>query len=167
MEEDWLPPPPYKHRWLPMRNSTLDDCPIRNGMTCSSLPQWQCAAIAHYTFFARLEEEQTGSGKGLAVYDFGTWDIHGLAYDRWSINFFIAWGHEFIDARPIPRDDEQHLSSNYPRRVRKHCVALGSALASHLAYFWQAEVINSTDVLERYKAFAIEKFGNDLLLYDT
>jgi hypothetical protein len=46
------------------------------------------------------------------------------------------------------------------------CVALGSALVAHLSYYWQSEVADRTDVLDRYKALALEKFGNDFLLYD-
>lgn len=53
------------------------------------------------------------------LYDFGVWDIHGVSYDRWSINFFAAWGHEIIAARPFPEDDEQHLSADYPQSIRK------------------------------------------------
>jgi hypothetical protein len=53
------------------------------------------------------------------AYDFGVWDIHGIAYDRWSINFFVTWGRDIIAARPIAKDDEQHLSSNYPKSIRK------------------------------------------------
>jgi hypothetical protein len=114
------------------------------------------------------------------VYDFGVWDIHGLAYDRWSVNFFAAWGHEIISARPIPEDDEQHLSATYPKSIKKRiphhpflaeltgldCVALGSALAAHLSYYWQKDVVNRTDVLDRYKALVIDRIGSDLLLYD-
>jgi hypothetical protein len=53
------------------------------------------------------------------AYDFGVWDIHGVAYDRWSINFFVTWGRDIIAARPIAKDDEQHLSANYPKSIRK------------------------------------------------
>src|SRR5579859_308406 len=53
------------------------------------------------------------------LYDFGVWDIHGISYDRWSINFFVSWGHEIIAARPFPEDDEQHLSADYPKSIRK------------------------------------------------
>lgn len=52
-------------------------------------------------------------------YDFGVWDLHGQLYNRWSINFFAAWGHEIIAARPFPEDDEQHLSADYPKQIKK------------------------------------------------
>lgn len=113
------------------------------------------------------------------AYDFGVWDIHGIAYDRWSINFFVTWGRDIIAARPIAKDDEQHLSSNYPKSIRKRtrpscpgqntdavdCVAVGSALAAHFSYYWQNEVGNRTDVLDRYKALVIDRVGNDLLQF--
>ena len=47
------------------------------------------------------------------------------------------------------------------------CVAVGSALVAHLAYYWQAKVLEQTDVLDRYKSLVIEKVGGDLLLYDN
>jgi|SRR5579862_2505175 len=121
--DDWIDPPKHRHRWLPMRNSTIDDCPMRSGLNCSGQPQWQCAAIAHMTLFARLEESISSHDiadvDNEKVYDFGVWDFHGLAYDRWSINFFAAWGHEIIEARPVPEDDEQHFSANHPQYLRK------------------------------------------------
>ena len=112
------------------------------------------------------------------IYDFGVWDFHGLAYDRWSINFFAAWGHEIIAARPVPEDDEQHFSANHPKYLRKRfrlpdvlvlivdCVAVGSALVSHFSYYWQSQVEGLTDVLDRYKALVIDRLDGDLILYD-
>jgi hypothetical protein len=46
------------------------------------------------------------------------------------------------------------------------CVAVGSALTSHLSYYWQSDVVNATDVLDRYKALVIDRVGGDLLMYD-
>src|SRR5204863_2856763 len=87
-------------------------------------PQWQCATIAHYSLFWHLETRPYPRLSRLMIgdehiYDFGIWDIHGVAYDRWSVNFFAAWGHEIIAARPIPPDDEQHLSADHPKAIRK------------------------------------------------
>ena len=53
--EQWLAPPEYKHRWLPMRGATIDNCPIRDALECSGRPQWECATIVHYTLFQHLE----------------------------------------------------------------------------------------------------------------
>lgn len=52
----WPAPPKYRHRWLPMRDAIIDDCPMRAGLNCSGEPQWQCAAIAHYSLFQHLED---------------------------------------------------------------------------------------------------------------
>src|SRR5271170_65872 len=128
----------------------------------------------------------THAGVGVLIvdsekaYDFGVWDIHGVAYHRWSINFFVTWGRDIIAARPIAKDDEQHLSSDYPKSIRKRtppilprcalgqrlmvdCVAVGSALVAHFSYYWQNEIGNRTDVLDRYKALVIDRVGSDLL----
>ena len=120
---DWPEPPEFRHRWLPMRNATIDDCPMRAGLNCSGRPQWECAAIGHMTLFAHLENSNPFPDvidlDNERIYDFGVWDFHGISYDRWSINFFVVWGREIIEARPVPEDDEQHFSSNHPKALRK------------------------------------------------
>ena len=68
--------------------------------------------------------------------------MHGVGYERWSINFFVAWGHEFIAARPVPADDEQHFSANYPSQIRKRMSSSAfppkysppSAFSGHFAF---------------------------------
>jgi hypothetical protein len=45
-------------------------------------------------------------------------------------------------------------------------VAVGSALVAHLSYFWQADLISRTDVLDRYKSLVMDTVGRDLLVYD-
>jgi hypothetical protein len=56
--DDWPAAPEYKHRWLPMRNGIVDDCPLRQGIECSGKPRWQCAVIAHYSLFQHLEDRR-------------------------------------------------------------------------------------------------------------
>jgi hypothetical protein len=48
----------------------------------------------------------------------------------------------------------------------KDCVAVGSAMVSHLAYYWQGEMVNQTDVLDRYRALVVDKIGSDLIVYE-
>ena len=62
---DWIEPPEYRHRWLPMRDGKMDDCPLRTGLSCSGLAQWMCAAIAHYDLFYHLENGRTPSPHNL------------------------------------------------------------------------------------------------------
>jgi len=50
-------------------------------------------------------------------------------------------------------------------RMTVDCVAVGSALVAHFSYYWQAEIVNRTDVLDRYKALVIDRVGSDLLPY--
>lgn len=52
-------------------------------------------------------------------YDFGIYDLHYYRYDFWPINFFAAWGHEIISARPMGEIDEERLSGEYPSQIRK------------------------------------------------
>jgi hypothetical protein len=175
-------PPPYKHCWLPMRGATLEDTAIRDGLeNCSHVAKWQCAAIAHYSFFYRLEQSTILFSTQLIIdngksYDFGVYDLHYAEYNTWPINLFVGWGHEINSARPIGKRDEDQLSRDYPRQIGKRitcvryrlildCVALGGALAAHFQYAWQPGLLDVTDVLDRYKALVIEKMGPDLLSY--
>ena len=78
----WPHPPEYKHRWLPMKEAILDDCPMRSGLDCWGQPQWQCATIAHYSLFWHLETRPYPRLSRLMIgdehiYDFGIWDING------------------------------------------------------------------------------------------
>ena len=165
-----------------MRGATLEDTAIRGGLEkCSDVDKWQCAAIAHYSFFYRLEQSTILFSTQLIIdnaksYDFGVYDLHYAEYDPWPINLFAGWGHELTAARPIGKYDEDRLSMEYPRQIGKRmscmryllildCVAIGSALAAHYHYAWQSELAGVTDVLDRYRALVIEKIGSDLLLY--
>jgi hypothetical protein len=51
------------------------------------------------------------------------------------------------------------------QRLMVDCVAVGSALVAHFSYYWQNEIGNRTDVLDRYKALVIDRAGSDLLQY--
>src|SRR2546423_1679314 len=65
--EDWPIPPDYKHRWLPMRGVSIDNCPMRMGLNCSGIAQWQCATIAHYSLFYNLEYRRIPPNPSLRV----------------------------------------------------------------------------------------------------
>lgn len=43
---------------------------------------WRCAAMAHYSFFYRLEQNT------LDAYSFPLWDLSYPKYRHWSINMF-------------------------------------------------------------------------------
>ena len=51
------------------------------------------------------------------------------------------------------------------QRLTVDCVAVGSALVAHFSYYWQNEIGDRTDVLDRYKALVIDRVGSDLLQY--
>lgn len=55
-------------------------------------------------------------------YDFGVFDLHHYDYGLWPINLIAAWGSDIIEARPIPPRDEDYLSGDYPKRIRKRIV---------------------------------------------
>ena len=46
------------------------------------------------------------------------------------------------------------------------CVAVGSALVSHFSYYWQSQILNRSDVLDRYRAVVIDQIDDNLIMYD-
>ncbi len=110
------------------------------------------AAQQHYSFLAALEEGETGISK----YHFGMWDYQ---YYRVSINMIAIWGDDVVDNRPFPADDEEFLTVELAKRLGRHAVLDGEAVAAHYAFSWQVRNggIEMTDALERYRGFAEEK----------
>lgn len=70
-------------------------------------------------------------------YDFGTWDMHMMFPERYSVNF-IAWrGRYIFEGLPdgiIPGDDEHWIAVEQVKLTGNHHYAIGRALTSHLAY---------------------------------
>ncbi|CAF9934625.1 MAG: hypothetical protein HETSPECPRED_009296 [Heterodermia speciosa] len=147
---------PYEnHRWLPLGPEyTLDGTPITTTAYDKSGPGWNNWAIAaqeHYSFLENLERGE------LWRYHFGIWDYQ---YERLSINMIAIWGDDVVDNLPFPEDDEQFLTVDLPRKLGRHSVMNGHAVASH--YCFNAQRVDDkglewTDVLARYKSYADEK----------
>ncbi|CAL8463666.1 g3200 [Coccomyxa elongata] len=145
--------------------TVLDESPARTsrygaGDACW-WADWQCAAIAHYSFLHHL---RAGS---LGAYDFNTWDLSYPEYQRWSINFF-AFNSSDLSGPLITdeRDDEVYISQLLPAFRKQHAAAVGrDALVVHFAYYKQEQGLlhNASDLLKEYDRVA-ELYTNGKLL---
>lgn len=169
----WTGPPDYKldfenftapyngHRWLPIPTTTnstanrtldltLDDTPIHHSTFDAfgpSLYHWEIGAQQHYSFFTHLERNTLGA------YKFARWDYR---YVRLGIQFMAVMGDDVWRSMPLHRDDEYWFSEEMPRRLKRHAVIDGRAVAAHYSFGPQREGMERTDVLGRYRAFAKE-----------
>lgn len=66
---------------------------------------WPAGAQLHYSFLSRIED------RSLWRYKFRTWDFEN---ERLGIQFIAIWGSDIIASKPIPADDEFHLSIQMP-----------------------------------------------------
>ncbi|KAI5459386.1 hypothetical protein BGZ63DRAFT_360853 [Mariannaea sp. PMI_226] len=153
--DDWEPKQNNRvHRWLPLqqarRDHILDRTPIENteyhpygrGWT-----QWKIGAQEHYSFLENLEKDE------LFHYKFGTWDFQ---YQRMGIQFVAMMGRDINIAKPIEADDEKHFSRTMTRQLGRHGVADGRGMAVHYSFGSQRGGMDTTDILERYRAYARE-----------
>ncbi len=110
------------------------------------------AAISHESLLYNVYNNNIG------VYDFKIYDFNTIDYTRWSINFILSWGKNFNKINTVSNykiSDEVILGMNIPKKMKKHSVALGSAVVSHFSYFPQANYLSKTDLLEKYHHLSI------------
>ncbi|KAF2403012.1 hypothetical protein EJ06DRAFT_472081 [Trichodelitschia bisporula] len=142
------------HRWLPVSpNSsvTIDETPIvetKYDAFGLGLWYWSIAAQEHYSFFENLEKNE------LFRYKFHRWDYN---YGRMGIQFIAMMGDDINRGKPMEQqDDEYYFSEVMPKWTRRHAIVDGRALAAHYSFEPQRDGMASTDVLDRYRAFAEE-----------
>lgn len=118
----------------------------------------ECATLAHSLFF------QNAAMDDLDKYDFRLWDFNAFDYKRWSINAILFKGSDVNQMVMSARhDDEYHISRILPKRLGRHCGAVGSALVVHLAYYPQREAgLIEQEILPLYEDLA-EKLTGTLL----
>jgi hypothetical protein len=146
-------PPFVGHRWLPVppqTNITIDDTPISAASYDAfgdGLWFWTIAAQQHYSFFEHLENND------LWKYKFNIWDYQ---YQRLGIQFMAIMGDDINRAKPIEKDDEYWFSEAMPKKLRRHAVVDGRAIAAHYSFAPQRGGVATTDILDRYGLFAKE-----------
>ncbi|KAH7053418.1 hypothetical protein B0J12DRAFT_710219 [Macrophomina phaseolina] len=152
--DDNFSPPFEGHRWLPLAPGTQES-PSVDTTPVHAIDYdygrgwwwWPAGAQLHYSFLSRVED------RTLWRYKFRTWDYE---YLRLGIQFVAIWGLDLIASKPIPADDEQHLSVVMPFLTKRHAVVDGRGLVAHYSFNLQHDGISKTDILDRYRAFAKE-----------
>ena len=118
----------------------------------------ECATLCHSFFI------QNAATDDLDKYNFQLWDFNALYYKRWSINAILFKGSDVNQmVMSAKHDDEYHISKILPKRLGKHCGAVGSALVVHLAYYPQREAgLRERNIIPLYEGLA-EKLTGTLL----
>ncbi|KAL9114110.1 MAG: hypothetical protein Q9227_001882 [Pyrenula ochraceoflavens] len=145
------------HRWLPLKDATdISHTPIVRGSYDAfgtGWTSWPIAAQQMYSFLQNLEEGQKARYfmNGMS----SLWDQGG---ERYSINLIAFSGEDLlthIEAIEQGNDDELVISEKFPKLSGRKFFINTRALAVHYAFGTQKE-IEKTDLLPRYKAYAIE-----------
>jgi len=138
--------------WQKSKNSSeeIDDT-IAMGADYGPMSKWwenpKLAAVAHESL---LYHANNGN---LDVYDFRIWDFNTVNYDRWSVNFIVFWGrylNTLNSSFPEIQSDEKVLTTFLPKLMKKHSMALGSAVVSHFSYWSQFKYLIKTNILQKY-----------------
>ncbi|GIK07900.1 hypothetical protein Aspvir_003570 [Aspergillus viridinutans] len=145
-------PPGNKHRWLLSDDEQVDRTPISTSMYTTDGPgftDWTVKAQQHYSFLHHLELDE------LHRYKFPKWSNPGDV----SPNLLCFWD---ADANAV-QSNILHVSSYVPfgfiedaNKPTKRTIIDGKGLAAHYSAYAGAEDLDSTDILQRYEAYAKE-----------
>ncbi|KAJ6104225.1 hypothetical protein N7523_010545 [Penicillium sp. IBT 18751x] len=141
------------HRWLLPAEAGSDRDPIAGSMyteTGPSLEDWTVSAQQHYSFLHHLEYDD------LTRYKFPLWMD---PTEPISQNFGCFWGHDADALSGIFGRIGEDPSKSWigPDGSRPHVVIDGKGLVAHYSARLGPEGLDSTDLLERYRAYAQEK----------
>lgn len=153
---------PYQgHRWLPIRGPRpllQSKTPIGQSINMDGVrfyddffAHWAPAAQQHFSLLHNIETgqmERYWFGQDAGLYD--------TQFIRYNLNFYAVWGRDIKAQLPIANDDEQELTVTIPQRTgRPHMIDLGAVVA-HFQFNTQSEGVLSTDLLDRFRAYANE-----------
>jgi hypothetical protein len=108
--------------------------------------------------FAKLKHEnflQKLSSNSIESYKFDKWDL--IFNERVSINCISWLGKSFKDIGQV-LEEEQFLSSDYPKSQKLINTIYGKVLCSHFAFYTQREEMDKSNILDKYKSIAEQKF---------
>jgi len=87
----------------------------------------------------------------LSSFHFGIWKLYH--YERVSINCISWLGEEFSKFNGnVGGDEEQWLSCDKPSQIQKMNAIYGGFVCVHYAFFTQRDYLDTTDILQKYKA---------------
>lgn len=176
--------PPYRgHPWLLLSNDTADSAEnLRTAMADWDAHQngdiafgpgwksWAVGAQQQYSLLYNVEMDRMDRYFFGRAVDFGP-AKHGFhfkyqgpggeqvfdtQYRRYNLNFCAVWGHDIKQALPIGNDDEQEITSDIPRRLKRPFIIDTRSVVSHLSFSTQKNEIYQTDLVDRYRALANE-----------
>jgi len=101
------------------------------------------AKIKHSNFLQKLSQNEIHS------YKFNKWDL--IYNERVSINCISWFGKDFEDIGLVNYDEEQFLSSDYPKAKNKLNTIYGQVLCSHFAFYPQRDTMDSSNILTKYR----------------
>lgn len=133
----YRPSPEQSDPWVRSRDPAYlngDDFDLR---TCA-WKNWKCAMLSHENFLYNMEHNMS------SAYEFHIYDFH--AYDaniRWSINFIVMNSSDTVITMA---DDEKEIAVEIPRKLRRHCAAVGKALVVHYAYNTQRTQLKNKNI---------------------
>ncbi|KAJ5778545.1 hypothetical protein N7520_001791 [Penicillium odoratum] len=148
--------PPFEgHRWLLPTEPGSDRDPIAASVYTDigpTMKDWTVAAQQHYSFLHHLELNT------LERYKFPMWVE---PTEPISQNFGCFWGRDARTLRELfefdPTDNELRNPWIGANGTRPHVNIDGKGLASHYSASSGAAGLDSTDLLDRYRAYAQEK----------
>ncbi|KAH7025902.1 uncharacterized protein B0I36DRAFT_386277 [Microdochium trichocladiopsis] len=138
---------------------------------------WAVAAQQHYALFRNLELNRVSqyffgrkihwkaTEENLKVLGShvqtdpklpGGEQLYDTQYKRYNLNFIAIWGHDVKAIVPLSTDDEQDITVTRPRELHRPFVIDTRVIVAHLSFYTQHNGIKTTDILDRWRAFANE-----------
>ncbi|RHZ56546.1 hypothetical protein CDV55_100725 [Aspergillus turcosus] len=146
-------PPRNKHRWLLSDEGQVDRTPISTSMYTTDGPgftDWTVKAQQHYSFLHHLELDE------LHRYKFPKWsnpaDVSPNLLCFWDADANVVQSKILHGSSYIPSGFVE--DANNP--TKRNIVIDGKGLAAHYSADAGAEDLDSTDILQRYEAYAKE-----------
>ncbi|KAI1073854.1 hypothetical protein F5B20DRAFT_565665 [Whalleya microplaca] len=81
--------------------------------------------------------------------------LFDMQYIRYNLNFLAMWGRDIKAGLPI-HDDELEFTAEIPARLKRPFVIDTRSVVAHQSFFTQSKGIGSTDLMDRWRAFANE-----------
>ncbi|KAF7116557.1 hypothetical protein CNMCM5793_005038 [Aspergillus hiratsukae] len=146
-------PPGNKHRWLLSDEEQIDRTPISTSMYTTDGPgfaDWTVKAQQHYSFLHHLELDQ----------------LHRYKFPKWSNpadvspNLLCFWDADADEVQSNILHGSSYIPSGFVEDAnnptKRNIVIDGKGLAAHYSADAGAEDLDSTDILQRYEAYAKE-----------
>ncbi|EAW13332.1 uncharacterized protein ACLA_053780 [Aspergillus clavatus NRRL 1] len=148
-----FPTPAHKHRWLLSDENQVERTPISASMYTTEGPSfghWTVKAQQHYSFLHHLELDD------IYHYKFPSWSNPAESVSRnllcfWEADASAVQFHILENDSQIPFRSKESTGGH-----ARDIIIDGKGLAAHYSSDGEAEGLESTDILQRYGAYARE-----------